>query len=312
MRPDNRRQDRLVLLRRIEEAVPDDPVVQHMICGKLVALNRPREAITAASSVIGRGGGAGFLSNPIVVGAYLRCASSHHILGEHEEELQTARSGLELFPANHDLLVAEARALTVLGDETGFGEVVARILSTATGLTPANLLIESAASARAHGRPELARELARRAVKVLDDRADPDDVFAEGWLRAQALVLADDLDPAQAVLETLHSAPEGGAGFQSLGVAGWLGVVAARRGDLDTAHAVDSELAGMDARGGWPAHYRAAIAAWLGHREQALDLLSQSQFEGWGYYRFFHDTHRVLFEPLEGMREFEELLHPEG
>ncbi len=161
--------------------------------------------------------------------------------------------------------------------------------------------------------PELARELARRAVTVLDDRADPDDAFAEGWLRAQALVLADDLDRAQAVLETLRSATEGGTSFQSLGVEGWLGVVAARRGDLETAHAVDSALAEIDEPRlpGWPAHYRAAIAAWLGHRGQAMSLLSQSCAEGWGAYRFFHDTHRVLFEPLEGMDEYEALLHPD-
>ncbi len=60
MRLDNRLRDRLVLLRRIEEAVPDDPVVQHMISAHAVALNRPREAIAAASAVIARGGEAGF------------------------------------------------------------------------------------------------------------------------------------------------------------------------------------------------------------------------------------------------------------
>ncbi len=311
---EHRRRDSLALLRRIEDIVPDDPVVQHLISGSASALNRPRETIEAASAVIGREAFQYLGHNPLFIRDFLSCATSYHILGNHSEELRTARSGLEIFPTNHDLLVAAAKALTVLGDEMGFEEVAARALATETGLTPANLLIEAAATARAHGRPDQARDLARRALTVLDDRADPNEAFAEGWLRAQAMVLADELDRAQAVLEILRSMAEGDSASQSLRVDGWLGAVAARRGDLETAHAVDSALAGIDERyrPGWPAHYRAAIAAWLGHRDQAMDLLSQSRAEGWGSFYFFHDVHRVLFEPLEGMEDYEALLHPEG
>ena len=81
------------------------------------------------------------------------------------------------------------------------------------------------------------------------------------------------------MLETVRSMKDEGTAFQSLGVDGWLGAVAARRGDLETAHAIDSTLAGLDGPQprGWPAHYRAAIAAWLGHRDQAMELLSQSR-----------------------------------
>jgi hypothetical protein len=255
-----------------------------------------------------------FVHNPMAVGGFLRCAFSHHILGNHEEELQTALKGLDIFPTDHNLLVAEARALIVLGDELRFEEVVAEILSTPTGLTPANLLIEAAATARAHVRPDLARDLARRALIVLDNRADQDEAFFEGWVRAQALVLADELDQAQAVLETVRSMEDRGTAFHSLGVDGWLGAVAARRGDLETAHAIDSSLAKLEGHRarGWPAHYRASIAAWLGHRDQAMELLSQSRAEGWGSFYHFHDNHRVLFEPLEGMDDYEDLLHPDG
>ncbi len=311
---ENRRRDRLALLRRIEDIVPDDPVVQHLIGNNAFQLNRPREVVAATSAMIEGRGFESFVHNPLAVGGFLRCAFSHHILGNHEEELRVARAGLEFFPTQHDLLVAEARALTVLGDEMGFEQVVAKVLSTPTGLTPANLLIEAAAAARAHGRPNRARELARTALTVLDNRADPNEAFVEGWLRAQALVLADELDRAQAVLETVRSMKDGGTAYQTLGVDGWLGAVAARRGDLETAHAIDSTLAGLDGqqRRGWPVHYRAGIAAWLGHRDQAMDLLSQSRAEGWGSFYYFHDIHRVLFEPLEGMDDYETLLHPDG
>ena len=314
MRSENRHRDGLALLRRIEDIVPDDLVVQHLIGTRAYALNRPREAIAAISAMIGGKGFDSFARNPLTVGSFRRCAISYHILGDHEGELRTARTGLEYFPTHHDLLVAEARALVVLGDDTGFEEVVDAAMSTPTGLTPANLFIEAAATARAHGRPNLARELSRRALTVLDDRADANDAVVDGWLRAQALVLADELDLAQEMLERVRSIDNGGTAFQSLGVVGWLGAVAARRGDLETAHAVENTLAGTDRSqmGGWPAHYRASIAAWLGHREQATELLSWSQAEGWGSFYHFHDIHRVLFEPLEGMDEYENLLHPDG
>jgi len=312
--PENRRRDGLALLRRIEDILPDDPVVQHLICGNASVLNRPRETIAAALGVIGGKGFESLMHNPLFIKDFLRCATAYHILGNHSEALRITRSGLEVFPTNHNLLVAEARALTALADEIGLEVVTARALATTTDLTPADLLIQAAATARVDGRPDQARRLARRALTVLDDRTDPNEGFAEGRLRAQALVLADKLDRAQEVLETLRSMTDGGTAFESLGVEGWLGAVAARRGDLEMAHAIDNSLTGIDGRDrwGWPAHYRAAIAAWLGHRDQALDLLSQSRAEGWGSFYYFHDIHRVLFEPLEGMDGYEALLHPEG
>ena len=311
---ERRRRDGLALLRRIEDIVPDDPVVQHLIGSTAFRLNRPREVIAATSAMIEGRGFEFFVHNPLAAGSFLRCALSYHILGNHEEELRTARAGLEIFPTDHNLLVAEARALIALGDEMSFEKAVAEILSTPTGLTPANLLVEAAATARAHGRPDRARNLARRALTLLEDRADPNGAFFEGWVRAQALVLADNLDRAQTVLETLRSMKDGGTAFHSLGVDGWLGAVAARKGDLETAHAIDRSLAEIeDPRvTGWPAHYRASIAAWLGHRDQAMELLNQSRAEGWGSFYHFHDNHRVLFEPLEGMDDYEDLLHPDG
>jgi hypothetical protein len=286
--------------------------VQHLIGYRAFSLNRPGEVVAAISAMVEGRGYEYFVHNPMVAMSFLRCAISHHILGHHQEELQTARKGLDIFPTHHDLLVAEARALIVLGDETSFEDVVAELLSTPTGLTPANLLAEAAATARAHGRPDWGRTLARRALFVLDDRADPNKAFFEGWMRAKALVLAGELDQAQALLESIRSMEEKGTALQSLGVDGWLGAVAARRGDLETARAIDRKLAGLgeNQQRGWPSHYRAAIAAWLGHRDQAMELLSQSRAEGWGSFNYFHDTHRVLFEPLEGMDEYEALLHP--
>ncbi len=144
---------------------------------------------------------------------------------------------------------------------------------------------------------------------ILDDRSEPNDDRLGPWFRVQALVYADYLDGAQGVLEVLSSTSE----VPSIDVVGWLGVVAARRGDLETVRAAEDTLEAMAGDTyGWPTHYRAAIAAWMGHRDRAMELLSQSRAEGWSSFSSFHDSHRVLFEPLEAMDDYQALLHPEG
>ena len=53
---------------------------------------------------------------------------------------------------------------------------------------------------------------------------------------------------------------------------------------------MDHELAAIDDSFlyGRPIYYRAAIAAWLGHREQALGLLRAARAAGWS--QFFCST----------------------
>ncbi len=58
---ENRQRDGLALLRRIEDIVPDDTVVQHLIGHKAFALNRPGEVVAATSALFLRRGGAAVL-----------------------------------------------------------------------------------------------------------------------------------------------------------------------------------------------------------------------------------------------------------
>ena len=209
-------------------------------------------------------------------------------------------------------MVAEAKALAALGDRSGLDATIAEAMVTPMVFTPANVLVEAAATAGAHGRPELSRNLALRAVRIFESDSE---VSVGPWDRilfAEALVHLGRFDRAQVVLKDLLPEVRQRPGYVPLVVRGWLGTVAARRGDLETARSMDRELAGIDDPYlyGGPFYYRAAITAWLGHREEAVDLLQAARSEGWSAFYQLHDEDRVFFEPLEGMAEFEEMLHP--
>jgi hypothetical protein len=89
-------------------------------------------------------------------------------------------------------------------------------------------------------------------------------------------------------------------------------MIAARRGDIETAEAALHELAAMDDPYlyGLPAYYRAAIAGWLGRRTSAVELLRQAHASGWSRYHCLHDDERMLFKPLEGEATYQAMLVP--
>lgn len=304
--------DALAAQEMIRRSMPDDWTGMHLIAGRQLALNRPRQAIRTLERMQATGVLPAISRHALYVSSFRRLAQARHIVGDHAGELAAARAGLRLFPTDHELMMSEVKALTVLGDTTGVEAVIAEAAATPMTLTHANLLVEAAASARAHGRPQLSLELARRAVAALDrpveDAGDP----REPQLLAEALLLSDELERAQAILEALARHLPSPPRRLAVVARGYLGAVAARRGDLATATVMDGELAAVDDPYlyGTPVYYRAAIAAWLGRREQAIELLRAARASGWHSFALLHDEERVLFEPLEGMPEYEAMLHP--
>ena len=93
---------------------------------------------------------------------------------------------------------------------------------------------------------------------------------------------------------------------------GWLGALAARRGDLAEARSVAEQLRTLGRRYvfGSDTYWRACIAAQLGERQQSVDLLTQACSEG---YWIQTQLHRVIdIEPLWDFPPFVELLRPKG
>jgi DNA-binding winged helix-turn-helix (wHTH) protein/tetratricopeptide (TPR) repeat protein len=306
---EGRWEDALAALTSAHKLSPTDWTGLYLIAGRELALNRPRRAIADLEELHAKELPDFVTRHPLYANSYLKLAGAWHIVGDHTQELAAARAGRAAFPADESLMAAEAKALTALGDTPALDTILATAESTPTSMTPANVLVESAATARAHGRPELAQSLAERAVASLSGSAHtpPDQL-----LLAEALVQLGELDRAQPILDELAVRLPQPRQRLALPARGWLGVVAARRGDLETARVIDAELAAMDDPYlyGKPAYYRAAIAAWLGHRDRALELLREARATGWGSYYLLHDEERVLFEPLEGMAEYDATLRP--
>jgi len=93
---------------------------------------------------------------------------------------------------------------------------------------------------------------------------------------------------------------------------GWLGTVAARRGDREEAERLAQALAGIERPFLFGEHtiWRAGIAALLGDRERAVGLLRDAFAQG---YMFGVHIHRDLnLAPLRGYAPFEELIKPRG
>ncbi len=311
---DGRWAESLAALNGIKKLAPSDWTVIHLISIRELDLNRPRRAAAAIEQLHAMDLHDFITRHPLFKNSFRHLAQARHMVGNHEAELAAARSGRTRFPTDHSLMVWEAKALTALGDMEGLEALVLDAQSTPMPLTATNLLVEAAATARAHDRPQLARELAERAVEDLDWTDGPPANPEESFLLAEALVYMGQIDRAQAVLEGLVPQLSERRGYLPVAARGWLGSVAARRGDLETARTMDLELAGIEDPYlyGSPVYYRAAIAAWLGHRQEAIEFIWAARAEGWSAFFVLHDEERVLFEPLEGMAEYEEMLHPTG
>ena len=307
-----RTEERLRLLREIESMVPDDITVKFLIADAALRLNQPREALEVMREVVPEDAPEWMLRIPMAANIFVVTADAHHRIGEFEEEFKDACEGLQRFPSNVRLREAEVRALASLGDVQGLEAVLSTVESAAVeGAVPFQIMVEGAAAARAHDHATLATNLAERATKDLGPEPTGGEDPEILWTSARALVYAGDLESAQRVLATIRTHHPN---FRALEVMRWLGMVASRQSDTETAMAIDTEFATMDGADldGMHTYSRAAIAAWLGHRDQALAFLRQAQREGWGSFNILHDSERVLFEPLLGMPAFDEIIHPPG
>jgi tetratricopeptide (TPR) repeat protein len=180
----------------------------------------------------------------------------------------------------------------------------------AEGASPTNQWGIIATELLAHGHEEAAQELLARAVDYYDSpfiRGLVGDTLPLGFkagLRA-ALFLEgrfDDALPLQQ--EILASDPDNAAHL------GHLGSIYAKMGDATNAHAVMERLEQL-AIPRASARWQARIAALLGEKERAVNLLHRSYAEGLSYqYLNLHWDDGLWL--LRGYGPFEELTRPKG
>jgi tetratricopeptide (TPR) repeat protein len=309
----------LAAIREASRIAPGNVITLPVTWWNALRTNRPREALAALARLDPeRPPARDYAPYWEVV------TRAHHQLGDHAAELAAAARGRRQHPNHAPIVLAEARALAALGRTAEAERRLAEVLEL-----PPDPLYGSGELAwalgrelRAHGREPAALAAFARALAWYDarpaaERASP----ALRGRRAEALYAAGRWDEARRLFAALAAERRGEGNrvgdLGTLGVSpigaldyrGYLGALAARRGDRAAALAADSVLAA------WPGAYllgrhtywRARIAALLGERERAVGLLREALRQG--------RTHLVVHAEadlagLAGLPAFQELVRP--
>jgi tetratricopeptide (TPR) repeat protein len=304
----NNRGDILTKLRAARAAVELVPsgTVRLALVRTLIEVNRPAESLENLEAVL-----PDLLS--VAPGWYPiwdTRTELHHLLGDHERELQLAREGREHATNSLRFMVLEGRALAALGRIDELLEVVTEITSAPEepGTNAGRSLRELAEELRAHGHLAEATELIEKALTWLnhappDRSGSPAGMELLGRLHYQAEKWEEAGEVFQALLDS---------GVENSTTLGLRGVSAARLGDTTVAEEASARLAELDKpfSYGSSSLWRARIHSVLGNYDEAMGLLRRAFGEGAGLGVWAHkDMH---LEMLRGHPPFEEYLRPEG
>jgi DNA-binding SARP family transcriptional activator len=273
-----------------------------------LSARRPREALAILQ---GGDPDKGLLEG--LAGLFELQADALHVLGEHERELEVALRERERHRQLPSALIHEVQGLAALGR---IGELQARIRESRTmapqtatdspELTPGGIMTIAGAELRAHGSPQVSRELFQQAIdwhtsKLREQprseslRMGLGTALYDGERWAQSRVVFKDL---------ARRFPT------NLDYRGYLGVLAARLGQRTEAARISETLASSNQpyMFGLTTLWRARIAAQLGEPEKAMSLLNGAFAQGLA---FGIELHRdVDLEPLHSLPSFRELLRP--
>jgi DNA-binding SARP family transcriptional activator/tetratricopeptide (TPR) repeat protein/TolB-like protein len=266
-------------------------------------LNRPAEAIRVLREIDPeRGELRGWTPY------WREATAAHHMLGNHRQELREARRARALNPDNPGVLALEVRALAALGRTRDLDSLLEeRKANPSTSWPEPGALMQLAAQElHSHGFREPARELHGRAVDWYRTlrRTHPGD---HRRAHARALYTAGKWAEAETLFRELASEDP-----EDVHLQGYLGTLAARRGDRARAEQISGRLSEMRQPYLWGAnsYWRACIAAHLGEREQAVQLLRDAFSQGRQYGPHLHTD--IDLEPLADYAPFRELIRPKS
>jgi len=300
--------------------------IQFLVAWDALVVNRPAEALAALEDLTP--------DHPLFQAAptyWAAQTSARHALHDYRSELADARTARRRFPDALSVRADELRALAGLGDVAAMTARLdeSLVLPPDPGWTPADVALLTALELRAHGHEQAAGAALERAAGWLAARSADEVASSARYRHALALThyLAGRLDEAQRLFtRLLAEAPRGPAAHTALGVGpgslgdlpdaityrGYLGVLAARRGDGGAARRLAQALAAE--RGpylfGRPAVWRARIHALLGERDQAVALLREGLSQGFHFNPRFHPD--VALDVLRDYPPFRELARPKG
>jgi DNA-binding winged helix-turn-helix (wHTH) protein/tetratricopeptide (TPR) repeat protein len=298
----------LRLIEDLEPRMPRSMGVNHNIVELSLRLNRPRAAVETYDKLPSSPRS---LRNSVGAYRFRPFTSALHVLGEYERELSEARRAQRYAPGVLAFAMTEVRALAALGrlDE------VRRAIDTSLSITPTSgtaggIMEEAVVELRAHGHRQAALEMAGHAVEWYRSRAAGPNTERNRAGLARSLYLAERWAEASELFSSLSAESPADAEYTGI-----LGVIAARRGDAARAQALSDQLAKVST-GNWRTGaasailWRACIAAVLGERQRAVDLLREAFARGAPYGPYIHSSPE--FESLADYPPYVELLRPKG
>jgi serine/threonine-protein kinase len=235
--------------------------------------------------------------------------TAHHMLGNHKQELKEARRGRKQFPESLSMLANEVDALAALGRTEDLQKLFeeSKTLPPMSGYSPGSIMLRAGRELRAHGFKEDAIRVLNQALEWFEGRPEQEKGSAGNrYAQARTLYVLERWDEAKALFTGLHTDDP-----DSVTYLGFLGAASARKGQNEEALQVSKELE-ADKRPylrGNPTYWRARIAALLGDKEAAVNLLRQATKEGY-YYSSIHPTED--FESLADYPPYIQLMKPKG
>ncbi len=268
--------------------------------------NRPQEAIEAFKTVNPRIGWAQFW-----VPYWPMVAAAYHALGDHERELDAAIEGRKQFPTHIRTVNAEIMALAALGRVDEIRKLIEEsksLYSTSAPFlgTPGGTARIAAVELNAHGYKDDAATMYDQSIQWYESRPKDEEKRLRFGL-AVTLYNAHHWDKAKNIFKQLEKEFPDNFNYR-----GYLGQIAARQGDRQTALEVSDWLKNLKTPYllGGNTFLRARILAILGEKDQAVSLLKEAVLQGYEFDSSIHTD--PDFESLWDYPPFIEFIKPKG
>jgi tetratricopeptide (TPR) repeat protein len=231
---------------------------------------------------------------------WVQLTAALHQAGNYKQELRAAQRGQQRYSQSMLMLHAEQRARIGLGELDGLSR---------QDMGPLTIL-QLALELRAHGHLSRSGEWMR---SIVDGAPAGEILFPLRIWVSMALLALDRVEDATAMIERSVQ-------LDTLAIdqRGLLGTAYARQGKRAAAMRISDELAQIKEPflQGLPTLWRAKIAARLGDRDTAVELLAQAFAEGVMYHPAYPSQRGSFwhtdpdFELLRGYRRYEDLIRP--
>jgi tetratricopeptide (TPR) repeat protein len=233
---------------------------------------------------------------------WLLLTRAYHMLGDFEQELKEARRGRRQKPERSSGIWGEVIACAALGrikDLKRLFEESKAFLPPQTGA----MMLTAGRELRAHGFRAESIQILNDTLSWFGNRPDEEKASTEfRFSMARTLYFLERWDEAFTIFEGLNREDPSYIPYR-----GYVGVTAASKGDRENALRISKELE-ENLGPGSPTYWRARIAAVLGDKENAVNLLRQAFKEGVAYP--YHPVEE--FEPLGDYPPFVQFMKPKG